>query len=207
MSGARTTVAAAQSREERIAARGRNLWGRYRISTDMWLTQFRVQGGLCMWCRRPGNDLGVDSRPRRGRKAQVPMVPDHQHFPPYRWRGLGHARCNGIAGLIEAALADPPTSWPGGVDHCIPAYLALQLNRAAERDRERKRDRRRGIPPARSREVPGERTTYQHADPDADRPPDGARLVPADMGPVLAALAELQDLEPREGVTGSTSRR
>lgn len=189
---ARATVGEAQSRAERIEARGRVLWERYRISVEMWFAQYQVQGGLCMWCRRPGNDLGVDSRPQRGRKRQLPMVPDHDHEPPYEWRGLGHPRCNRIAGPFEAALKDPPTGWPGGVRHRVPAQMALALERAAVREAERKRDRRRGVAPVRSGGVPGERTTYRYPDPAAERVP-----VPADLADtVLAALAELDALQP-----------
>jgi hypothetical protein len=95
-----------------------------------------------MYCRQPGEDLS-------GRKA---MVPDHEHDPPFRFRGLGHSRCNRIAGLVEAALANPPAF--GVVDHQVSPDRVAAMVRHAELARVRKRT------PRPAPEPPGERQTY-----------------------------------------------
>jgi hypothetical protein len=152
------------SREGRIAARVAHLWATYRISEEMWFAMYEFQGRRCMYCHQRGNDLGAKAD-YPGRE-KPPLVPDHEHVPPYRWRGLGHGNCNRIAGVIERALADPPglrEDCP--VKHQIPVKLQEQIERRTRMNRESQRRRRKEGPLA--REAPGERTTYRYPDPES----------------------------------------
>lgn len=134
-----------QSSAARRAGRERHLWARFRLTAGQWEAMYRAQEGRCMYCRQRGDDLG----------GRAPMVPDHSHDPAdRRVRGLGHGRCNRVAGLVEAALASPPAF--GVVDHQVPVAQFAAMAAKAERDRARRRSPR----PARS--GPGERQTYRY---------------------------------------------
>lgn len=160
MSRARTRPE--QSRAARIAARGRHLWRTYRFSVEDWQRQYELQGGCCYFCGQPGGDLG--SRGRRYGELE-PLVYDHEHDPPHRFRGLGHSRCNRLAGIVEKALKDPPAWREGGVKHQVPPDRVVQLEARARSRREAARRRRRGETRPAAGEPAGERMTYRFPQP------------------------------------------
>jgi hypothetical protein len=168
-----------QSRAERFKARAAHLWRTYRFTPEQWMEQYRVQGGCCYFCGKPGGDLYSRGRKfvdEQGRRELDVLVYDHEHRPPYRFRGLGHSRCNRLAGLIERALADPPAWREGGVQHVVPADRVVQLEARAVSRRVSRQRRRGTVPPLPVPEV-GERQTYRFPQPSQE---------------LLEALAEIQ---------------
>jgi hypothetical protein len=196
-------VRPAQSRAALFEARARRLWERYRFTAEQWMAQYAFQGGLCMYCGKPGGDLY--SRGRVAREPE-PLVYEHEHEPPYRFRGLGHGPCNTVAGRVERVHKAPPAWQPGGVAHQVPAEQQARLDaaaaaRVAARERQAAARRaswrrskaraRRGEPTlaAQRRARAGERTTYHYPDPPATG--TGGRAGRAGReGLVAAALAD-----------------